>query len=842
MPLENFIYDVDRAEAIADRFELRRPNKLAFFEALKALSGDFEPGNPIVLSLATGVGKTYIMAAIVEYLRESGITDCIIITPSAVVQAKTVANFTPGNRKFVEGALTHPKVITPDNYDRFRQQPEIFSMFGQQTDPIQLFILNIHQLTVTATKLPSERELSGNLKHYLTNKKDLVVLADEHHLYSLKAKAFRDGIMSLSPAAIIGLTASATEEDDVRYRYTLREAIDDQYVKRPVIAFRRGGYGEHEEEQQLRDALALLNIKQQAFESYCSANPDVPRISPVLFVQCADVNHATQTAALLRTKEYFGSDRAVLQVDNEHNDPDTIRRLSEIDSKYSEIRAVVSVNKLKEGWDVKNVAVMVTLRAMASDVLTQQTLGRGLRLPFGIITGVPHVDQLDVLAHESFTKMLKNEDVLREFGLDAIKTEPKSDAERQSETDSEAQPIAPVPPTADGIKEHDDSSLAAAENLTPEIALPSRGNGTTARLIDGGIGLVEIGDDDKITPPDEPHVVTVEMNDEFKDMAFYFPTTTIRPIERIFDLNEHIGPDDIDTAAKAVSDARAVLHRQELQFSSKRLRAVSSEDVRVGSIHITAGEAKAGLSDEVMDMRNFDPTTSNVADLRTRIVPRLVAKTGITEWSTKALASAKEKLRALIDTAAREHRRSLGNETIITPLKLPIAPTYRLPIGEETLDRLDAQATASDFTRHRHYATWHRGLFTAAKFDSFSAEYRVADLLDRSPSIRWWKRLYANDKAKIAYTTVDNYNPDFVAFDTEGYHWIIEGKGEDKRNDGTVELKRRAAEAVIPRMMGDPVFGEQLWAYAIAYESDVKNAESWDDLIASVRTVKTERY
>ena len=42
-----------------------------------------------------------------------------------------------------------------------------------------------------------------------------------------------------------------------------------------------------------------------------------------------------------------------------------------------------SVNKFKEGWDVKNIAVVVTLRAMASEVLTQQTMGRGLRPPFG---------------------------------------------------------------------------------------------------------------------------------------------------------------------------------------------------------------------------------------------------------------------------------------------------------------------------------------------------------------------------------------------------------------------------------------------------------------------------
>jgi type III restriction enzyme len=42
---------------------------------------------------------------------------------------------------------------------------------------------------------------------------------------------------------------------------------------------------------------------------------------------------------------------------------------------------VIHVNKLKEGWDVRNLYTIVPLRASASDILTEQTLGRGLRLP-----------------------------------------------------------------------------------------------------------------------------------------------------------------------------------------------------------------------------------------------------------------------------------------------------------------------------------------------------------------------------------------------------------------------------------------------------------------------------
>ena len=61
-----------------------------------------------------------------------------------------------------------------------------------------------------------------------------------------------------------------------------------------------------------------------------------------------------------------------------------LEKLEEPDSPY---RIVISVGMLKEGWDVKNVYVIASMRASVSELLTEQTLGRGMRLPFGGIYG-----------------------------------------------------------------------------------------------------------------------------------------------------------------------------------------------------------------------------------------------------------------------------------------------------------------------------------------------------------------------------------------------------------------------------------------------------------------------
>lgn len=65
-------------------------------------------------------------------------------------------------------------------------------------------------------------------------------------------------------------------------------------------------------------------------------------------------------------------------------------------------KLVIHVNKLKEGWDVTNLYTIVSLRASASEILTEQTIGRGLGLPYGSKTGVDAVDRLAIIAHDRF--------------------------------------------------------------------------------------------------------------------------------------------------------------------------------------------------------------------------------------------------------------------------------------------------------------------------------------------------------------------------------------------------------------------------------------------------------
>lgn len=429
----DLVYDEGLINTVATQFDLRAPNRAALDATVTRIAhGDFDPQNPLVINLATGVGKTYAMAALIEYLRLCGHHNIMIVTPNLVIQTKTVANLSRDNRKYIDGFDVPPRVYTPGNTRGATRNAGQLALPDSFTGS-DVFVFNVQTLLApkktnqptlgTSQEAQKARirrfnENDGNVYAYLQSLDDLVVIADESHLYGREAKAFNAALKELDPAVTIGLTASAPSDADIVYRYPLYEAITDRLVKRPVIVCRTTDYNEYTdgEERQLRDGLAVLRSKAAEYRRYALEHPDMPGVHPVMLVACADIDHATTVSSLLAGPGYVGDPTRVLQVDTQHNDDETLRRLDAIDTPDSTVEAVVSVGKLREGWDARNVAVIVSLRAMASEVLTQQTMGRGLRLPFKTYTDVETIDQLDIIAHKSYVNYLQSEDALEVFG------------------------------------------------------------------------------------------------------------------------------------------------------------------------------------------------------------------------------------------------------------------------------------------------------------------------------------------------------------------------------------------------------------------------------------------
>jgi type III restriction enzyme len=81
----------------------------------------------------------------------------------------------------------------------------------------------------------------------------------------------------------------------------------------------------------------------------------------------------------------------------------------DIDKDASEIKAIVSVMMLREGWDVRNVSVVLGLRPFTAkaEILPEQVIGRGLRLMLGI--GADRTQTLEVLGTRNLLQVLRDQ-------------------------------------------------------------------------------------------------------------------------------------------------------------------------------------------------------------------------------------------------------------------------------------------------------------------------------------------------------------------------------------------------------------------------------------------------
>ncbi|MEQ8628293.1 DEAD/DEAH box helicase family protein [Ekhidna sp.] len=392
---------------------------------------DFEREFPsLCFSIATGVGKTRLMGACITYLHlEKGINNFFILAPNLTIYDKLIKDFgEPGYEKYVFKGISEfvhntPQIITGDNYAQSGQ------MFTDEA--IRINIFNISKFNRDAGKprgneagmLPRIKRLSEYLGEsywsYLSDLDDLVILMDEAHRYH--ADASRKAINELKP--ILGLELTATPIDEkghsfknVVYEYSLAKALEDgKYVKSPAIATRKdfnsqGLSASDIEKIKLEDAISVHNKTKNELEIYAKNN-GVRLVKPFVLVVCKDIDHASEIQKYVSSKSFYNGEfeGKVLQIDSSTKKEEEIeRQFVELETTANQIEIVIHVNMLKEGWDVNNLYTIVPLRAANAGVLIEQTIGRGLRLPYnGERTGVESVDKLTVLAHENFEKVIE---------------------------------------------------------------------------------------------------------------------------------------------------------------------------------------------------------------------------------------------------------------------------------------------------------------------------------------------------------------------------------------------------------------------------------------------------
>ncbi len=135
-------------------------------------------------------------------------------------------------------------------------------------------------------------------------------------------------------------------------------------------------------------------------------------VKPFVLVVAKDTTHAEELLNVIKSDNFFDgyySDKVIIVHSNQSGSEkdENIQQLVSLEDYNNKIEIVIHVNMLKEGWDVNNLYTIIPLRTSASSTLTEQTIGRGLRLPYGNITGNEKVDSLTIVSHDKYEEIIR---------------------------------------------------------------------------------------------------------------------------------------------------------------------------------------------------------------------------------------------------------------------------------------------------------------------------------------------------------------------------------------------------------------------------------------------------
>ena len=839
---------LEMVERITDAMPLEKPDnsnlqtflsrKLSEVQSVCPQCVDFERDFPsLSFSIATGIGKTRLMAACITYLYlEKGIRHFFILAPNLPIYEKLNKDFgNPAYSKYVFKGIaefvTHqPYIINGENYTQQGNR----LVFDK--DEIEINIFNISKFNTDSktskkkgqTLAPKMKRLSEYLGQsyyeHLAGLNDLVVLMDEAHRYH--ADASKKAINELHPVLGLEMTATPFDENgksfkNIVYEYNLAQALDDGlYVKNPTVAsrrnFERGNLTEDELDiLKLEDAISIHEQTKIHLELY-ARNNNVQMVKPFILVVCKNINHAIETKDRIESDNFFdGRYRGkVLQIDSSTKKDEEVEELfMSLDTPENEIEVVIHVNMLKEGWDVSNLYTIVPLRAADAPILVEQSIGRGLRLPYGgRRTGEPEVDKLTVIAHENFKKVIEAakdpNSVLNKISY--VEFDPTATKER-------AKVVTAVTQQEQKIQQQQEQ----AKTLTVEQQKESQAN------IDAQKAVWAVLPKLNTKVESQKQLTQTENIQMVKEAAITFIKQKSKEANTLF--AEQEAEEQIEQVEKVVQmvvkdyvqnvipiprmtiqqgETHIVYNDFDLDVSSGfSLPYLNEEIVRIGlidnSYEIIQAQSSGAFGDPVeqlvAELINFDDIDYDLCSdllfkLSGQAVSAVQSQLNADADITRVIHQFKKILAQRIHDQIKDHI-TLESEGFVIPNVLPfveILPQHMTETeGYGRKDYRDVITPKSAVSKYV-FTGFMKSYYVENKFDS-TTEQDFAFVLENDKDVLKWLRPVTNQFNIYWGNGAHKYEPDFIV-ETEDIIYMVETKKAKDVNEADVLSKKEAAE------------------------------------------------
>ena len=782
-------------------------------------------------NIATGVGKTRLMGAIITYLYlAKGIKNFFILAPNLTIYDKLIKDFgDPAYEKYVFNGISEfvhnrPVIITGDNY---AQQGALYS-----DTEIRINIFNISKFNsdnkgtksggvVLAPKMKRLSEYLGeSYWQYLSSLDDLVVLMDEAHRYH--ADASKKAIDELNPVMGIELTATPLDEKgnpfrNIVYEYTLAKALaDGLYVKNPTIAKRKnfdpkGKSDEEVELIKLEDAISIHQQTKTDLELY-ALNNNEKLVKPFVLVVCKDINHAKNVYDYINSPSFYNGQYMgkVLQIDSSTKKDEEIEQLFvSLENPENEIEIVIHVNMLKEGWDVSNLYTIVPLRAANASVLIEQTIGRGLRLPFGgKRTGEANIDKLTVIAHDNFDSVI------------AEAQNPNSILNRVSFVEFDEEEVKEKTIATTSVSKVDkEIELEQAEVNKIEDTKQKQ---TAQNQVDAKKAIInvlptlnkipEIKKVEDFDKPEAKAIVIEKIKESFNQgQGNLFAEDIVKEAEAIYETvvsNFKKQIIEIPRMDLVQGDAHAFFEDFDLDTSVFQFKALEEEIIRISLANqaevetlraTSSGNYGNPINNIIVELLNFsDVDYDDNAELLNKLAKQAFSAIEASNTDEKDMKKAvfqfKKTIAERIYIQMKNHFRMVYKnyeKPNVLPFTKILPHNFSAYANNGFKDYREKITPVSHVTKYV-YRGFEKACHFEYKFDS-NTEKELAFVLENDSTVVKWLRP-ANSQFHIYWdNNSKRYEPDFVV-ETEDAIYMIEPKSKDKMQDSDVLQKAEAAK------------------------------------------------
>lgn len=819
---------------------------------------DFERAFPsLCFSLATGVGKTRLMGAFIAYLhRFYGVKNFFVVAPNLTIYNKLHQDFTPNTPKYVfkgisEFAQNPPEIVTGDNYE---------SGLGAQGNLFSKVVINIFNIAkITAKdggKLAKDdarrsvarvrrliETIGESYFDFLASKEDLVVIMDESHRY--RASAGWEALNDLKPVLGLELTATPQVErngksvpfKNVIYDYPLACAIRDGYVKEPAVATRENfnpkQYSADELEKiKLHDAVCIHESRKASLQIYAD-NKGVKTVKPFILVVATDTKHSAELKGYMESPEFFEGRYAgkILEINSATSGAEkdeNIDKLLTVEDPNNPVEIVIHVNMLKEGWDVTNLYTIVPLRAANSKTLVEQSIGRGLRLPYGKRTGEPEVDTLTIVSHDKFQEIVDyandpnslirktvivGKDV-PESGTSVVKIENPIDAI----INAASQEITPSAggkesPIVSGVPQGKSIIERAAEKHKFESESEKNIARITKEIISANFenlaGVEKLSDEkvkERIVKEVKDRLARSQVQTEMN--LDDTPKTDIeKTVQNTIGLVQETTINIPRVIITPKGESRRKFTDFKLNTSSLQKFSRVSRDITIRQLQSNVGfiiEAEE-LDYEETPERNIVSALMDLDDIPyddNNLVINSIAK----QYAdfVRSYESDGVEVKKIVLFNRREIAKFLHDElfnheetveieyqaTVSKGFRIASSKSFKYTRDTQKLNFRNSAFTKKDI-RNYLFVGYKKSLFPELSFDS-DPERRFSAILEDSPQVLRWFKPTTND-IMIFYESGKEYEPDFIV-ETDNKMLLVEIKAEKDVNDSGVQNKASAAK------------------------------------------------